>query len=192
MSVFSDRFIALRKEEGLSQYDFAKKMNMSRSTISGYEVEGKEPNHALLRKFAEHFGVSTDYLLGLTDERHHADVVFQKDSTNFKKHFTELPTAEKAIVSEIFDDFYVLLFRDVCAADVKRLSLYRDLMKSLRNNRSEIKKFIEANSEIITDAEFLSSLVEMENKAKKEICAAFDELLKSDLDIEIKKSAKNK
>lgn len=190
MSVFSERLIALRKEKGLSQYEFANIMNISRSTISGYEIEGKEPNYATLRKFMEFFAVSADYLLGLSDERTHADVVFQKDSINFKKHYTELPAAEKAIVTETFDNFYMLLFKDVRAVNSERLVMYRDLLKSIRENRSEIRKLIEENTQGITDAGFLSELMEKENAAKSEASAVLDRLMQSDLDAALKKSLK--
>jgi len=190
MSVFSERLIALRKERGFSQYEFAKVLKMSRSTISGYETEGKEPNYSTLRMFAEFFNVSADFLLGLSDERNHADVVFQKDSTNFKKHFDALPPAEKAIVAETFDSFYVMLFRDVCAADASRLSLYRDLLRSLCSSRSDIRKLVDSHEGSVTDAALLTPLLNLEGEAKKNIGDALDKLMQSDLDAALKKNGK--
>ncbi|MEA4832386.1 MAG: helix-turn-helix transcriptional regulator [Oscillospiraceae bacterium] len=187
MSIFSDRMISLRKGRGLSQYEFSRAINISRSTISGYETEGKEPNYETLCRFADFYGVSTDYLLGKSDEPTHADAVFQKDSLNFKKRFDDLPPDAKVIVTGIFDDFYVLLFRDVCAADKDRLTLYRDLMSALQLSRSKVKKLIEENTNGITDAVFLNTLMEAESSAKTELSLYLDKLMQSDLNAALKK-----
>ena len=71
MQMFSVRLAALRKECGLSQDDLAKIINKTRSAVSGYEIEDKEPSFELLCALAKYFNVSTDYLLGLSDERRH-------------------------------------------------------------------------------------------------------------------------
>ena len=67
MQKFSNRLISLRKERGLTQEDVAKIISKKRSTVSGYETEGKEPDLETVCVFAKYFGVSTDYLLGRTD-----------------------------------------------------------------------------------------------------------------------------
>ena len=68
MQTFSDRLIALRKERGLTQDDLAQIIHKKRSTVSGYETELKEPDFDVVCFLANYFGVSTDYLLGRTDE----------------------------------------------------------------------------------------------------------------------------
>ncbi len=69
MNTFGKRLTDLRKERGLSQAGIAKYLGMSRSGFQGYETEGKEPNYTMLCRIANYFGVSTDYLLGRSDER---------------------------------------------------------------------------------------------------------------------------
>ena len=66
MQSFSNRLIALRKERGLTQAELAKATHLQRSTLSGYETEGKEPNFETLCALAEYFNVTTDYLLGIS------------------------------------------------------------------------------------------------------------------------------
>lgn len=44
MQKFSNRLISLRKERSLTQEDLAKIIHKKRSTVSGYETEGKEPD----------------------------------------------------------------------------------------------------------------------------------------------------
>lgn len=62
--MFNGRKLAnLRKQKGMSQVDFAKKISLSPSTISMYEVNERQPDPTTIRKLADYFNVSTDYLL---------------------------------------------------------------------------------------------------------------------------------
>lgn len=191
MSQFSSRLIALRKERQMTQTDLAEIIKKQRSTVSGYETEGKEPDFDTLCFMAGYFGVTTDYLLGRDAEKRHADVVFRNDNANFKKHYDALPPELKIIVTEIFDDFYVLLNRDMRNGRGTRLSLYRDLMHKLQVARADIKKHIEtANS--ISEPNFLSALMEMQNALKNDVSAVLDQIMQADMDyvLGIKKEAK--
>ena len=64
-----NRIHELRKEFSLTQVDLAKKFRLSQQTISSYENETREPDNETLKRFAEFFNVSIDYLLGNTDVR---------------------------------------------------------------------------------------------------------------------------
>ena len=87
MQKFSNRLISLRKEHGLTQEELAKIIKKTRSSVSGYETEGKEPDMETICLMADYFGVSSDYLLGRTDERRNVDTVFLNDNVNFRKHY---------------------------------------------------------------------------------------------------------
>lgn len=54
----------LRKEQGLNQKELAKKIGVSRSALSLYEIDRREPDLETVKKIASLFGVTTDYLLG--------------------------------------------------------------------------------------------------------------------------------
>ena len=69
MQKFSDRLISLRNERRLTQEEMANIINKKRSTVSGYETGGKEPEFETVCFLAQYFGVSTDYLLGRSDNR---------------------------------------------------------------------------------------------------------------------------
>ncbi|MFR0872566.1 MAG: helix-turn-helix domain-containing protein [Oscillospiraceae bacterium] len=88
MDKFSERLVALRKEKDLTQAEFARLCGKQRTTVSGYETEGKEPDFALLCQMADYFGVTTDYLLGREDERAHGNEAFRQDNVNFKRDMT--------------------------------------------------------------------------------------------------------
>lgn len=54
----------LRKERSLSQEEVAEKLNISRQTISKYEIGDATPDIKKLSEIAKLFNVSFDYLLG--------------------------------------------------------------------------------------------------------------------------------
>lgn len=59
----------LRKGRGLTQDELARKMDLSRATISNYEVGRRSPHLSELRRFATFYGVSLDYFgIEATDE----------------------------------------------------------------------------------------------------------------------------
>ncbi len=58
------RLKELRKEKGLLQKDVAEKFEVATSTYSYWEQGKFEPDSETLKKLADFFGVSVDYLLG--------------------------------------------------------------------------------------------------------------------------------
>jgi transcriptional regulator with XRE-family HTH domain len=72
---FKNRLKKLRQEQELTQDDFAKELNMSRSAIAAYESGRNEPPYEVLRKIADFFQVTTDYLIGKTHIRNVTDEI---------------------------------------------------------------------------------------------------------------------
>lgn len=64
---FSLRLKSLRKERKLTQEALGEKINVTKVSISGYENGNRTPDTETLQKLADFFDVSTDYLLGRTD-----------------------------------------------------------------------------------------------------------------------------
>jgi len=60
-----ERIADLRKDKDLTQIEFAKKLNIDKSTIAKYETDKSIPSVPMLIKIAKFFSVTTDYLLGL-------------------------------------------------------------------------------------------------------------------------------
>lgn len=67
MQPFIERLKDLRLEHGLKQEEIAKKLNISTSAYGYYEQGRNEPSLETLCQIAKTYGVSTDYLLGLTN-----------------------------------------------------------------------------------------------------------------------------
>lgn len=66
-TVFGEKIVEQRKRKGITQQELADALNISRSTLAGYEAENKKPSYKVLVRIAEYFGVTVDYLLRSTD-----------------------------------------------------------------------------------------------------------------------------
>ena len=67
--MFAERLKIIRNECNLTQFDLANLLNVSRSTISMYEQGERDPDTETIIFLSKHFGVSSDWLLGLSDIR---------------------------------------------------------------------------------------------------------------------------
>lgn len=67
MATFSERLKELRTENKLTQKLLAEKVEMGRRTIQCYEQESRRPTADAVITLANYFGISTDYLLGLSN-----------------------------------------------------------------------------------------------------------------------------
>ena len=65
---FGYRLKNLRQQHHLTHTQVANRLNLSKTSISGYENNVKTPSQDVLIKLAGLYRVSTDYLLGLDDE----------------------------------------------------------------------------------------------------------------------------
>lgn len=63
------RIIELRQLTGESQQDVADAIGITRQTLNRYELGQRTANIDILKALAEHFDVSADYLLGLSNAR---------------------------------------------------------------------------------------------------------------------------
>lgn len=61
------RINELRCAFGWSQTELAKRMNISKQTVSNWENDNIQPSIEMLVKMSKIFGVTTDYLLGLDE-----------------------------------------------------------------------------------------------------------------------------
>ncbi len=62
------RLKELRKKAGLTQVELASIFGYSTQRYNYYETGKNEPDNETILKFAQHFRVSTDYLLGSSDD----------------------------------------------------------------------------------------------------------------------------
>ena len=85
-----ERLKDLRTERGLDIAEVAKATGLSSSALSNYENdEGKDISHRAILALARFYGVSADYLLGLTETKNHpnadlADLHLNDNTINTK------------------------------------------------------------------------------------------------------------
>ncbi len=68
MPKLNDRLLYLRNAKGILQKDLATALGISLLGYQRYEYGTRKPTSDLIIKMAKYFGVSTDYLLGLSDD----------------------------------------------------------------------------------------------------------------------------
>jgi transcriptional regulator with XRE-family HTH domain len=86
MSLFHERFKALRDSSGKTQAKIAEDLGMTPQALS-YYANGREPSYDTLAAIAKYFNVTTDYLLGTSDYQ-----TFENDSIS-----RQIPLSDKAI-----------------------------------------------------------------------------------------------
>jgi len=65
--MLNKRLKELREEKGLTQAELAENLEISRGSVGNYEKKERVPDGDVLIKFADFFGVTTDYLLGRSE-----------------------------------------------------------------------------------------------------------------------------
>ena len=65
--MLNKRIHELRTALGWSQVELAKRLQISKQTVSNWENDNIQPSVDMLVRLAKLFGVTTDYLLGLED-----------------------------------------------------------------------------------------------------------------------------
>lgn len=94
---FGLRLRELRKKKKLTQQQVARRLNLTKASISGYENNTITPPNDMLVKLALMYGVSTDYLLGLDKE----ESIVISDLTESQKEIVNLLVNEFKITNKI-------------------------------------------------------------------------------------------
>jgi len=69
MKIFAQRMKELRNEKKRTQTQMAELIGIKLRAYQNYEAGSSYPEIPNLMKLADYFGVTTDYLLGRSDER---------------------------------------------------------------------------------------------------------------------------
>ncbi|HLT85902.1 MAG TPA: helix-turn-helix transcriptional regulator [Georgenia sp.] len=101
---FGKKLKQLRREKRITQMDLAKILEVDNTTISKWESDIYEPEMTAIKKIADYFNVSIDYLLGRTDDPNphtydekEAEKAFQKAIAAMKKEPHDKEYAMKKI-----------------------------------------------------------------------------------------------
>lgn len=68
MGTLGERIKALREKKEMSQIELGKLASVGNTTVSQWESNKRTPDTATITKLADIFGVTSDYLLGRTND----------------------------------------------------------------------------------------------------------------------------
>lgn len=133
----------LRIEKGLSLQELSEQTGISRAALGNYETdEYKEITHKAIITLANFYGVSADYLLGLTENRDHHQFPVDDILGTFEelKKADNSTQAQMVMYSKLFkinftkmDPYEFKTFTDI-------LQRYSDLCKPIKGNGRGKKK----------------------------------------------------
>lgn len=89
--MIGERLAEMRKDHGDTQAALAERLGVSLPTVRAWEQEKSSPSHEMLVTLCRLYGVSSDYLLGLTDQDPAYTEQIRQD---------QLTTAERAAVRD--------------------------------------------------------------------------------------------
>ena len=96
-----ERIKQLRREKGLTQEQLAEKIGVERSSIGKYEGKSKNviPSDDVKARLADFFGVSVDFLIGLSDIRSQTGCTsLSKDENDLLEIFRQLNQEGKSLL----------------------------------------------------------------------------------------------
>ena len=68
MDKIGDRLKKIREQKGYSQRDIAAILGVSRSAVGNWEQGAREPDRKTIQRLSELYDVTSDYLIGITDD----------------------------------------------------------------------------------------------------------------------------
>lgn len=132
-TVLSVRLRSLRDRRGLTQQqvvDRSGKLISTTQVLSNYENGQREPSHETLCRLASIYGVTTDYLLGRTDEEL-PQAKSVEEMTGLSSHaistFTNIPDASWCVNAIISSDELQDIFRE--------MFLIRNMVERINNGK---------------------------------------------------------
>lgn len=109
----------LRRTKKITQDKLADILRVSRSTISMWEIDASEPDTETVRRIADFFDVSTDYLLGRTDDPNPQPLVIPDELKDVRVAFHKGDT------------------EDLTQDEVDKIAEYVKFIKEQRKKRGE-------------------------------------------------------
>lgn len=100
MTDFQERLTELLQDNNLTKQQFAKNINKRLSTINEYFLNDYYPQIDLAITIANYFGVSLDYLFGLSDKKENKN---KNDKPFFENFDILVKTNKKSILNTMLD-----------------------------------------------------------------------------------------
>lgn len=174
--VFASKLKKLRETEGLTQAQLGAKLGVSRGSISFYENMERVADIEFLKKVAEHYNCTTDYLLGLSEhENAEAHESFDELIRRFSKSISKLPIDKKKRIvdlsSTLFEALTALRGSDLFDEHLELVSRlfnnlgYVEFMAAVSSNMGRVVEALDLVAAKKMTAEMAENFVGMESGA---------------------------
>lgn len=126
--MFNTKLRELRNYKGITQAELAKHLDVTQQAVGRWEKAITSPDYEALKKIAAYFNVTTDYLLGLSDQPQGTG--FQKGllgDINGESHLAQKAREAKPnldskdLLAQLHQEGIMLDGRPLTAADAERL-----------------------------------------------------------------------
>lgn len=148
-----NRIAELRERAGIRQVDFAKKLNVAQSTVSGWENGKSEPSIDMLRKMASLLNVSVDELIGKEIEKKYLEEYYIDPSgqtfsaSHLAIFFDNLPDIEKLRVVQMLKVIYGEKLNAIMAFE-------SPLEEEIRTEGITVEEYLKGDVDPVTEEEF--------------------------------------
>ena len=124
MDTVGERIKRLRKNNNMTQKEFAERIGISRSTLAGYETNQIEPSLNVVFKISSEFGIRPSYFL-----------------RTMKVKYPEVPSDKVDILSKLDELMDIISSQDVLA-DNKTIKLDSELSRLVYYNIKQARESI--------------------------------------------------
>lgn len=100
---FGRKLKLLREGRKMYQSELAELLNLAPSSISMYEKDERDPDTSTVKKIAEIFNVSTDYLLGVNDTKEINEPIEIAASMKDKADLSQMSDKDKAYILDLIE-----------------------------------------------------------------------------------------
>ena len=90
-----ERIKILREVRNMSQQRLSAELNVTQAMVSKYELGISEPDIAMIKRIAEFFGVSSDYLLEISEDKVNLPPNLSEEEKNVLFGFKRLDNIQK-------------------------------------------------------------------------------------------------
>ena len=118
MDTLGRRLKQLREENGFTLEYVATRLNTTKTSIARYEKNDREPKSEMISALADFYNVSTDYLLGRTNER------------NLNKEKSKLDPSVKTIAAHRLGDI-----EDLSDDAIDKINEYIEMVRLMQQQK---------------------------------------------------------
>ncbi len=123
----AERLVAVREKNGYTRKRLAEELGRPYRTITNYEMGEREPGHGYIVEIAKKFNVSTDYLLGKSDDENPTnkkDPPYSDEAIQLAKDYDGLDKHGQRVVRVVADEEKRRMSRDAEPVRAEREPVY--------------------------------------------------------------------